>query len=64
MKKLGDSFAKEMFRKGLDELRELGHFSGGNVAQPNIHTLGTDAEQGQETAKPETTHAQEIERER
>jgi hypothetical protein len=61
-KKLGSDFAKEMLQKGLQELREIGHFTGSNIAQANTHT--TDREQA--AVEPETApdRAPEIERER
>ncbi len=65
--KIGEDHAKHMLTKGIEELRELGHFSStGNIAQPNIHWLGAAPEHSQEAAKPEIAPEQghEIERER
>ena len=67
-KKIGDDYAREMMRRGLDELRELGHFSGGNVAQPNRYAAlgdpGPAAPEKEAAPEPEPEKRHEIERER
>ncbi|QJX01078.1 hypothetical protein [Frigoriglobus tundricola] len=63
-KKIGEDFAKEWFRRGLDELREIGHFSGGNVAQPNRYHAFGDREQVAPPPAPTPGQAPPVERER
>jgi hypothetical protein len=52
-KKIGEDHAREMFRKGLNELREIGYFSGSNIAQPNYHGFYGNREQTREGPQPE-----------
>ncbi|QJW95401.1 hypothetical protein FTUN_2950 [Frigoriglobus tundricola] len=57
-----------MFKKGLDELRELGSFSGSNIAQPNHPSFYGNPEPAKGVTSPEPEAAPdrgpEIERER
>ena len=61
-KKIGEDHAREMFRRGLNELRKIGSFSGSNIAQPNRPTFYGD--QLREATPPEPDRGPEIEHER
>ncbi|OWK38946.1 hypothetical protein [Fimbriiglobus ruber] len=51
-KKVGEDHAKEMFRRGLNELQAVFSFAGSNIAQPSIPSYYGNREPTPEITPP------------